>query len=154
MATLRNNLEILMAYKKDDKIITVTDVTDMIKQPLEDNIYSLIDMVLAKNKKAIFKLYNDFQIENVKPTFIISMLLNKFQEMYDVYILVKGGADQQSIIDLFNVSNGRAYYMIKNSKQASIEEIRRNLDELTNLDYKIKSGIIDESLGLELYLLK
>ena len=154
MANLRNNLDILIAYKADTKSISVVDVTNMIKQPLDDNIYSLIDMVLNNNKKAIFKIYNDFQIENIQPTFIISMLLNKFQEMYDVYVLVKGGADQQSIINLFNVSNGKAYYMMKNSKQIAIEEIKRNLDELINLDYNIKSGKIDANLGLELYLLR
>ena len=154
MANLRNNLDILISFKYDKKHISVSDVTNMIKQPLDDNIYSLIDMVLNNNKKAIFKIYNDFKIENIMPTFIISMLLNKFQEMYDVYILVKGGADQQSIINLFNVSNGKAYYMIKNSKQVSIEEIKRNLDELINLDYNIKSGKIDANLGLELYLLR
>jgi DNA polymerase-3 subunit delta len=154
MANLRNNLDILISFKYDKKHISVSDVTNMIKQPLDDNIYSLIDMVLNKNKKAIFKIYSDFKIENIQPTFIISMLLNKFQEMYDVSILVKGGADQQSIINLFNVSNGKAYYMMKNSKQVSLEEIKRNLDELINLDYNIKSGKIDANLGLELYLLR
>ena len=154
MANLRNNLDILISYKADTKKISVIDVSNMIKQPLDDNIYSLIDMVLSNNKKAIFKIYNDFKIENIQPTFVISMLLNKFQEMYDVYVLVKGGADQQSIINLFNVSNGKAYYMIKNSKQVSIEEIKRNLDELINLDYNIKSGKVDAHLGLELYLLR
>ncbi|MBQ9899867.1 MAG: DNA polymerase III subunit delta [Acholeplasmatales bacterium] len=154
MANLKNNLDILISFKADTKKISVMDVTNMVKQPLDDNIYSLIDMVLNNNKKAIFKIYNDFRIENIAPTFIISMLLNKFQEMYDVYVLVKGGADQQSIINLFNVSNGKAYYMIKNSKQVSIEEIKRNLDELINLDYNIKSGKVDQYLGLELYLLR
>lgn len=154
MANLRNNLDILISFKSDDKHISVMDVTNMVKQPLDDNIYSLIDMVLNNNKKAIFKIYNDFKIENIQPTFVISMLLNKFQEMYDVNVLVKGGADQQSIINLFNVSNGKAYYMMKNSKQVSLDEIKKNLDELINLDYNIKTGKIDANLGLELYLLR
>ena len=154
LATLKNNINILMSYKNDDKVINISDVTLMIKQPMDDNIYNLIDMVLNKNKKAVFKIYNDFKIEKVEPTVIIGYLLNKFQEMYDVYVLAKGGADQQSIMDLFNVSSGKAYYMLKNSKQASIEEIKYNLDELINLDYNIKSGKVDANLGLELYLLR
>ncbi len=154
LSNLRNNMEILMAYKSDTRKIEVLDVTKMIKQPLEDNIFSLIDMVLNKNKKAIFKMYNDFKTENIQPSYIISMLINKFQEMYDVYYLARGGADQQSIMDLFNVSSGRAYYMIKNSKMASLDEIKANLDELINLDYKIKTGKVDQYLGLELYLLR
>ena len=154
LATLRNNLEILMCFKDENKKITSADVNLMIKQPLEDNIFSLIDMVLNNNKKAIFKMYNDFKTENISPTYIISMLINKFQEMYDVYHLAKGGADQQTIMDLFNVSSGKAYYMMKNAKQASLDDIKRNLDELMDLDYKIKAGLMDQYLGLELYLLR
>ena len=154
LATLRNNLEILMCFKDENKKITSADVNLMIKQPLEDNIFSLIDMVLNNNKKAIFKMYNDFKTENISPTYIVSMLINKFQEMYDVYHLAKGGADQQTIMDLFNVSSGKAYYMMKNAKQASLDDIKRNLDELMDLDYKIKAGLMDQYLGLELYLLR
>jgi len=154
LATLRNNLEILMCFKDENKKITSFDVNLMIKQPLEDNIFSLIDMVLNNNKKAIFKMYNDFKTENISPTYIVSMLINKFQEMYDVYHLAKGGADQQTIMDLFNVSSGKAYYMMKNAKQASLDDIKRNLDELMDLDYKIKAGLMDQYLGLELYLLR
>ena len=154
LSTLRNNLEILSCYKAEDKKITVADIEKMIKQPLEDNIFSLIDMVLNKNKKAIFKMYNDFKTENIAPSYIVSMLINKFQEMYDVYHLARGGADQQSIMDLFNVSSGKAYYMLKNAKQSSLDEIKYNLDLLNELDYQIKTGKIDQYLGLELYLLK
>ncbi len=154
LATLRNNLDILICFKDENKKIEEKDVSKMIKQPLEDNIFQLIDMVLAKNKKAVFKMYNDFRIENIPPSYIISMLINKFQEMYDVYHLARSGADQQSIMDLYNVSSGKAYYMLKNSKAASLDEIKNNLNELMDLDYKIKSGKVDQYLGLELYLLR
>ena len=154
LTTLRNNIDILICYKDNDKKITVADIEKMVKQPLEDNIFSLIDMVLNKNKKAIFKMYNDFKTENIQPSYIISMLINKFQEMYDVYYLARGGADQQSIMDLFNVSSGKAYYMLKNARQSSLDEIKANLDLLNDLEYQIRTGKVDQYLGLELYLLK
>ena len=154
MSSLKTNIEILTSYKAEEKKIVLDDAIKMIKQPLEDNIFSLIDVVLAKDKKSIYRIYRDLKIENIKSSYIISMLINKFQEMYNVYILARGGADQQAIMDLFNVSSGKAYYMLKNSKQASLDEIKTNLDLLNKLDYDIKSGKIDEEVGLELYLLK
>ena len=154
MSSLKTNIEILTSYKAEEKKIVLDDVIKMIKQPLEDNIFSLIDVVLAKDKKSIYRIYRDLKIENIKSSYIISMLINKFQEMYNVSILARGGADQQAIMDLFNVSSGKAYYMLKNSKQASLDEIKTNLDLLNKLDYDIKSGKIDEEVGLELYLLK
>ena len=46
------------------------------------------------------------------------------------------------------------YYMIKNAKSSSMKKIKDNLELLNQLEYDIKSGKIDQSLGLELYLLK
>ena len=44
--------------------------------------------------------------------------------------------------------------MIKNAKSSSMKKIKDNLELLNQLEYDIKSGKIDQSLGLELYLLK
>ena len=81
------------------------------------------------------------------------MLLNKFQEIYNVNILIKSGFNQAQLAETLNISSGRAYYMIKNAKSYSMSAIKKHLDLLNELDYKIKTGQIDQNLGLELYFL-
>ena len=58
------------------------------------------------------------------------------------------------IAALFNVSQGRAYYMVKNAKSSNLGKIKANLEDLVILDADIKSGKIKEDLGLELFFLK
>jgi DNA polymerase-3 subunit delta len=82
------------------------------------------------------------------------MLINKFQEMYNVSILLKGGMSQNDIAALFNVSSGRAYYMVRNAKSSSLSKIKSNLEDLVQLEADIKSGRIKDDLGLELFFLK
>lgn len=153
LESLESAIDILKAYKYEEKKITDKDVITMINAPLEDNVYQLVEAVLAKDKKHIFKCYQDLKIVSVMPSYIVSLLLNKFQEMYNVKVLIKANVAQDNIASIFNVSSGRAYYMIKNAKAVSIEYIKEKLTLLNELDVKIKTGRIDQAIGLELFLL-
>ncbi len=154
MSSLRCNIEMLKCYKWEYKSITEEDVTFMIRRPLDDNVYDIINAFIAHDRKRVFMLYDDLKTLNVHSSFLVSLLINKMIEMYNVYILAKSRVSQDEIAKIFNVKSGRAYYMIKNINKVSLNEIKNNLDELINLDYKIKSGKIQEDLGLELFLLK
>lgn len=154
LASLKQAINILECYKYQEKIITDDDVKRLVVPPLEDNVYNLIDSVIQKDKARIFSILADFKKENIQYSFLVSLLINKFQEMYNVNILAKSGITQADIQDLFNVSSGKAYYMLKNAKAVDTYEIKKNLSMLNDLDYQIKTGKVDQNIGLELYFLK
>ncbi len=151
---LRGYIDQLECYKAEEKYITTQDIRKMIPEPLEDNVYGLIDAVLTNNKKLMMKGYQDMKLRSMQPSNLISLLINKFQELYNVNILIKAGMNQAGIAELFHISSGRAYYMIKNAKEHSLENILRQLEELNTLDIQIKTGKIDQNMGLELYFLR
>lgn len=153
LLSLKTNLDELVCYKMNEKRITVNDVKKLINPPLDDNIYSIIDAVISNDKKRSFECLRDLKLHSVKSGYIIALLINKFQEMYNVSILAKANTSQNDIATIFNVKPGRAYYMIKAAKSSSISQIKKNLDLLNKLDLDLKTGMIDENLGLELYLL-
>lgn len=153
LSALRCYMDQLECYKADEKTISIQDVMKMVVTPLDDNVYSLIDAVLANNKKMMMKGYQDMKLKSMQASNLVSLLLNKFQEIYDVNTLIKNGFNQGALAELLNISSGRAYYMIKNAKAYNMSTIQRNLDLLNDLEYKIKTGQIDQNLGLELYFL-
>lgn len=154
LSFLRVMIDQLECFKYDTKEITTKDVHAMVEEPLDDNVYSLIDAVLANDKKSMLKRYKDLKLRSVQPSSLVSMLINKFQEMYNVHILVRGGVNQAGIAEIFNISSGRAYYMIKNAKDYNLNTIKKHLKLLNDLDYNIKTGKIDANIGIELYFLK
>lgn len=153
LSSMRNAIDLLECFCLDKKAITSKDIVLMIKEPLDDNVYSLIEAVLTNNKRLMLKDYQDLKLRSVLPSGLISMLLSKFQELYNVSILIKSGMTQNALADLFHVSSGRAYYMMKNAKETNLKAICHHLDLLNDLDYKIKTGKVDAALGLELYFL-
>ena len=94
----------------------------------------------------------------ISPTTIVSYLLNKFHELYNAYIIADGTRNkdeaQVKVAELFNVPTKRAYYIVKNTRNTNMRDILINIKALDELDYKIKSGQIDQNLGLELYFLR
>lgn len=153
LSKLKNALDLLECYTLEAKQIRSEDVLLMIKEPLDDNVYALIEAVLTNNKRLMLKGYQDLKIHSLQPSSLISLLLNKFQELYNVSILIQSGVKQAALADLLNVSSGRAYYMMKNAKETNLPTILKHLSILNDLDYKIKTGKIDPNLGLELYFL-
>lgn len=154
LMTLRNSIEKLELYKLDDKKISDIDVKLLVSKPLDNNVYDLVEAVLSHDRRKVFNLYNDMKVENISNSYLLSLIITKFQEMYNVYILAKNGATQEDIANIFKVKSGKAYYMMKNSKKSSLNEIKDNLKYLNNLEYDIKSGRITDDRGLELYFLK
>ena len=154
LLALRTSLDILMCYKAEDKIIKTNDIKAMVIPPLDDNIYELIDYVISDNKPRVFQCLNDIKIHNLNSSGIIGMLISKFQEMHNVSVLLRAKRTQDDIANIFNVKSGRAYYMVKTAKSIPLEVIDKNINKLCNLEYDIRSGKIDQNLGLELFLLK
>ncbi len=153
LTLIDSSIEILKCYKNEEKAVTKEDILKMIPKPLEDKGYELTNAVLRGDKKRIFEIYNDFKIMNAASN-LIPMLLSKFQQLYNVYNLSKGGVGQEEIANLFQVKPNVAYYMIKDAKTKSIYDIKNNIDLLTKLDLDIKSGKIDYELGIQLYFLR
>ncbi len=153
LSKLKVTIDLLESYCLETKKITTEIITQMVNEPLDDNVYALIDAVLTNNKQLMMKGYRDLKLKSIQASTLVSLLLNKFQEMYNVSILIKGRMSQEAIANLFHVSTGRAYYMIKNAKETSLNAISKHLKLLNELDYKIKTGKIDANLGLELYFL-
>ncbi|MDE6947039.1 MAG: DNA polymerase III subunit delta [Anaeroplasmataceae bacterium] len=153
LSQLRNYMDQLECYKALEKKITSDDVTYMVPEPLDDNIYALIDAVLANNKKLMLKGFTDLKLRSLQASNLVTLLINKFQEIYNVHILIHSGMNQANLSEIFHISSGRAYYMIKNAKEYTLSTIQKQLEELNRLDYNIKTGKIDQNIGLELYFL-
>lgn len=150
---LKNELTKLELLKIDTKTITLEDVKLLVPRNLEDNLFELSTAVIEKDKEKAITSYYDLLIRGIDAINILSNLANKIKETITTKYLLIRGLGQQSIADYFNVSNGRAYYMIKNAQNQELKFLETSYKSLADLDYKIKSGQINKNLGLELWLL-
>lgn len=151
---LHGELDKLELLALDSKEITLNDVLLLVPRNLEDNIFELSTAVIEKNKTKAISSYYDLMNKNIDPVTIISNLANRLKETITTKHLLSKGYNQQSVSEYFNVSSGRAYYMVRNANVQNFVELEKSYYSLTELDFKIKSGQIDKKLGLELWLLE
>lgn len=151
---MKNELEKLLLYTYEIDKIEMNHVRDVVSRNLEDNIYQLVNALLANEQAQMMQIYYDLLKINTEPVWMMGVIIAKFQEILYTKELLKTKATQEEIMKFFNASKGRVYYIMKNAKEVPYQSVLTYLSLLEQLDYQIKSGQIDKKMGLELFLLK
>lgn len=147
-------IEKLELFAYDDKKIELKDVIMLVPRNLEDNIFELTNAIIARNKKRMLEVYYDLLVKNEDPVNIISRIASQFKQLITTKRLLEKGYRQHEIKNYFDVSDGKAYYIVLNANNLKSDVLNKYYESLSNLDFEIKSGAIDKKLGLELWLLK
>ena len=151
--TIYNEANKLKVYKIEDKLITNYDVLNLSSNYIDTNIFKFIDNIINKNKKEAIITYHELLKIGEEPIKIIIMLSNQFRLMYQVKNFTKKGYTEDKIATILHTKRYPVHLAIQSSYKYSDKVLLNNLEALADLDIKIKTGIIDKNLALELYLL-
>lgn len=141
----------MMMYKDDDKIIKIEDINEITSKKMNDNIFDLSNAIMDKDFKKMYECYNDLMVLKEEPIKIIAMLGSSFTLVYQCKLLYNDGKRQNEIADILKVHPYRVKLAIENNYK--INNIKEILKKLHNLDYEIKSGQIDKAVALDNFLL-
>ena len=150
--TIYEYLKLLKTFKYHEKEIHIEDVETMVARPVEDNIFEIVKSYIEGNKVKTIQLFEDLLVKQEDPLSILSMIGRKLNDLEDVKRYLKAGLNQRQISERMHISNGKAYYLIKEAKSIQTKEIEHTIDNINVLDYKIKSGRVDKILGVYLFL--
>lgn len=150
---IKNELDKLMLYKMEDKNITNKDIDDLVIPNIEEDIFALTDSVITNNIDKSITLYNKFMEKNYEPIYIIGLLGNQFTLLYQVKKLYNMGKNNNDIASILGVHPYRVKLAIQNSYYYTESDLIKYIYKLGNLDKDIKTGNIDKTLGLELFLI-
>lgn len=144
----------LKMLKLDEKVITKEDVISVVRKSFDKNIFDFTNAINEKNKKKMFDIYYEL-IENKEDELkILATLANNFRLLYKVKIL-KDIKSESECMSILNIKNPKRLYILKQETyKYQKSDLLRYLKELSELDIKIKSGLIDKKLGMEIFLTK
>ncbi len=151
---LSQEIDKLSSYVGRGGTVRTSHIIDLVPKNINKEIYNLIKAVVAHDVNKTYSIYETLA-NNTKDTLgIIAMISNKFRELLSIYKLLKFGYSQSDIAKFYNVSSGKAYYMVQEAKSFNQGDLEYYIEKIAELDYQIKSGQIDKTIGLELLLLK
>ncbi|MCQ2796515.1 MAG: DNA polymerase III subunit delta [Bacilli bacterium] len=146
---LSNELIKLSLYTNQ---ITLNDILTLVSKPLEDSAYELTNALLRGDIASALITYNDLtKSKKIDPVTLFIMLANQFRFIYQVNYLHDQGKRITEIMELLSAKEFRVKMAYQNGK-AFKNSLPKILDDLYEIDNKIKSSQIDNSLAAELFI--
>ncbi|MDO5795272.1 MAG: DNA polymerase III subunit delta, partial [Turicibacter sp.] len=152
---LYHEIEKIYLYFIDQpsKILSVEVVELLVARQLEDNVFLLTDALVQRKIKEAYLIYEDLMIQNEEPFKLLILIANQFRLMSQVIGLSKQGYREADIAKTLNVHPYRVKLIHGQSHRFEQETIAKYLYQLAEIDYKIKSGMLQKELALEMFIL-
>ena len=151
---LTNEIDKMLLYTEGMPRIDIDIVEKLVAKSLEQNIFSLVDSVLQRNIEKTMMIYHDLMQQNEEPIKILSVMAGQVRLMYQIKELSQQGYSQQKMASILKVHPYRVKLAQEKTKQFQVQELLAFINELAEVDYKMKTGQGDKAITLELLLLK
>jgi len=130
-------------------------IQHLVTRSLEDDVFALVNAVVDKDAKKSFQIWNDLQVLNKDPIYLIALLSSQFHLLYQVKCALQQGMNRQ---DEIAAELGVHPYRVKLAMgicyRFTADDLLCVLASLADLDQAIKAGKVDKKLGFELFLLR
>ena len=152
MQDLINEVRKLIEYAGEKGTITKEAVDLLSIKQINSIIFDLTDNLGKKNVKEAMLVLNNLIYTKEPIQKILITLYNHFKKLYIVKLSEKYN---RNLSECLNLKPNQSFLTSKYKAQSGYfkeDELKRILEELTDLDYNYKSGKIDLNIGLEAIL--
>ena len=147
----------LKDYKLFEKVITEDDIREIVDKKLGDSkdlTFSFSRSIALRDKKDALKKYKELLSYNFEPISIIGLLSSQIRIIYQVKLLEK---EKLSDHEIANMLEEKSDYRITKTRELTKlyteETLLHLLQELSNIDYKMKTTDLDANALLEQFII-
>lgn len=136
------------------KSINEDDVHKMVAIPLEQNAFNICENLINNKIADALKVYRDLLTLKEEPVRLLNLLASQFRTYLQVsflYQVEKKG--QEEIASILKMHPYRVKMLARSLVKIKYKELLNIMDELFNLDTRIKEMAIEPSTGLELFII-
>ena len=124
------------------------------KEKIENDIFKLIDYIGEKNSSSAVKILNDMIQEGESVLGIFAMISRQFKTVLQVKQLQIEGVTINDICKRLNIRQFVVNKALKQSRNFSDDTIIDMLNFILENDFKIKNGLIKDTLAVEILVSK
>ena len=154
LSDLENEINKISSFVGKENKVT-NDIIDQLSQKkVENDIFKLIDYVGQKNSSDAMKILSDMLYEGESVFGIFSMIARQFKVIMQVRQLQLQGHSSKSIADRLKLHPFVVGKALKQTKNFSDEIIIDILNSILESDFKIKNGLVRDTLAIEMLISK
>lgn len=152
---IRNELDKLMLYKLNEKVISSNDISLLTIEDINDTVFELVSSILKNNNEKAMKLYYNFINNGMDVSQIIAVISNQIRLLFQVKRLYNSGKSNDEIAKILEFKSVyRVKYLLSDCYYYSEGDLLKYLSKLADIDKAIKTGNGDGRLLLELFIAK
>lgn len=154
LSDLENEINKISSFVGKENKVT-NDIIDQLSQKkVENDIFKLIDYVGQKNSSDAMKILSDMLYEGESVFGIFSMIARQFKVIMQVRQLQLQGHSSKRIADRLKLHPFVVGKALKQTKNFSDEIIIDILNAILESDFKIKNGLVRDTLAIEMLISK
>lgn len=153
MQQLAHEVDKLCLHAGSGGQITNGDVETLIASTIEEDVFALIDAMASLNVEKALRLYADLLLRREEPIKIAALIARQFRIMLQVKELEQHNYSQQQMAGQIGLHPYAVKLAAEKAKRFTAQTLGRHLNKLAELDYGMKTGRVDKTFGLELFLL-
>lgn len=135
------------------KIITDSDVEELVKANLDNNIFATIDALGQNNKKEALKLLHRHLEKGDDPFYIFSMFVYQFRNLLKVADFRERGMNDERQI---SAKTKLHPYVVKKSlmqiRSLSFPKLKQIYKNLSEMDFQVKTGKMGIEMALDKFI--
>lgn len=151
-----NELDKIKLYKIDEenKNISINDINMLVAKDYDENVFDLVNAIAKRDNNKIFEIYYRIVKSEKDIVGLLAGISSQLRLLYCVKLLNDDRISVNEISKMLNVKFRAVTIALENCCNFSYKKLIMLLNDLSDLDYKIKSSDISSSLAFEMFLLK
>lgn len=152
MNNIVNETEKISSYAAEKQFISREDIDAVITVQINGKIFAMVDAIGSRQTQKALDLYYELITVREKPLGILFMIIRHFNILLQVKDLSSransSSISQQVGIPVFTVSK-----YISQARNFTATRLMEALEYGTDIEQQIKTGAIDERVGVELFII-
>ncbi|MFD0958606.1 DNA polymerase III subunit delta [Paenibacillus chungangensis] len=132
--------------------ITEELVRDLTSSTVEEDVFALVDAIADMSIQRALPLYRNLLIRREEPIKIAALIARQLRIMLGIKEL-EGQYSPQQMAGQLGLHPYAVKLAAEKARKYNVNRLSKLLSSIADLDYAMKTGRIDKSLGMELFLL-
>lgn len=154
LSDIGNEIQKIISFVGSSSKVTNEIIDKLSAKKIENDIFKLIDYIGEKNSQSAIKILNDMIKEGESVLGIFAMISKQFKTVLQVKELLKEGCNNKTISNQIQRPLFVVNKTIKISRNFTDTMIVEMLNYILESDYKIKNGLIRDTLAVEILVSK
>ena len=148
---LENDIKKAIAYTEQAEI-GMEAVENTVSGNMDTNVFAMIDFLGRDRKDEAYQMLHNLLVSGEQVYKLLALLCSHFEIILEVKEMKEEGKTFAEMKDILGIHEFRIKKAASFSEKYTVQSLRRILQKTYEIDRNIKTGLLESSLALELFI--